>query len=338
MTPVVTIVVPVAPYHEDKIAGLQAEVDKQTLPCALEVVIDTKERGAAWARNEGVRRAQTPYVLFLDADDHLHPRAAENLLRVHEPNTYAYGDYVLALDDSLELVVCGPGTNPMFNSLKHHVVNCLMHKAVFEAVGGFDETIVGFEDTEFWLRCAALGVCGLYTPHAIMTYTRDGRVSGTARQDPAWGQRLNKFYERYNPLSCCGGNTPSGRIIPAGTYQDGFILVRATWMGNRSTVGLATGNTYPRTGNYKLLWVDPADQQMAPQHYDPVDWVEVEDQLPDEVISLLAQAATTEITAPNFSKMNMTEIKAWAQENALPYPSGLKRDELIAYLEEQLNE
>nr|WP_267902903.1 glycosyltransferase [Halomarina oriensis] len=41
----------------------------QTIPVDIVTVADKNQRGPAWARNEGLNRAETRYVAFLDADD-----------------------------------------------------------------------------------------------------------------------------------------------------------------------------------------------------------------------------------------------------------------------------
>ena len=80
MRKLVTIVVPVAPFHMDKIGTIKTQVARQTIPCDLQVVVDEFARGAAWARNEGVKKSTTPFVAFCDADDFIVPQFAQKLL------------------------------------------------------------------------------------------------------------------------------------------------------------------------------------------------------------------------------------------------------------------
>ena len=69
----VSIVIPVATYHKDLAARALASVQVQTAPCIPIVIQDTEGRGAGWARNQGLAQVQTPYVVFLDADDEITP-------------------------------------------------------------------------------------------------------------------------------------------------------------------------------------------------------------------------------------------------------------------------
>src|SRR5574342_931428 len=91
--PNATVVIPVAPYHEAVAERSIASVRAQTVPTTLVVVHDTERRGPGWARNQGLAEVQTPYVVFLDADDWLEPQFVERTLRVRKVARYVFTDW-----------------------------------------------------------------------------------------------------------------------------------------------------------------------------------------------------------------------------------------------------
>ncbi|WP_115865086.1 glycosyltransferase family 2 protein [Halorussus litoreus] len=87
--PVVTVVIPFSPDHTPKGMLFDAveSVLEQRGPVDVRVVVvfDRDHRGPAWARNRGLRRADTRYVAFLDGDDLWHPeKLSRQLARLSE--------------------------------------------------------------------------------------------------------------------------------------------------------------------------------------------------------------------------------------------------------------
>lgn len=67
---------------------------------------------------------------------------------------------------------------------------------------------------------------------------------------------------------------------PVGIKQDGDVLARALWAGNRKEHGKATGRHYPRMAFPGLTWVDPRDIRVSPHLWQAVPQVEQEPELP----------------------------------------------------------
>jgi glycosyltransferase involved in cell wall biosynthesis len=67
----VSVVIPYSPEHtpSEMLQEAKQSVESQTVATELIVIKDTDQRGPAWARNQGLRKASTQFVAFLDADD-----------------------------------------------------------------------------------------------------------------------------------------------------------------------------------------------------------------------------------------------------------------------------
>ncbi len=125
------------------------------------VYINQSQRGVSRARNVGLRRATGDWVAFLDSDDEWLPRKLERqveFLRQH-------GDYRVCHTNEL-WIRNGRRVNPMKKHEKSGgwifqrcLPRCvispssvLIHRAVFDDVGGFDEYLPVCEDYDLWLR------------------------------------------------------------------------------------------------------------------------------------------------------------------------------------------
>ena len=69
------------------------------------------------------------------------------------------------------------------------IVNCSMFsREAFNSVDGFDESLKGWEDYDFWLRMMQKGYTGKRIPKALFVYfhhEKDGTVSTIANQNMA---------------------------------------------------------------------------------------------------------------------------------------------------------
>jgi hypothetical protein len=261
-----TIVTPYVAAHAELMERAKASVDAQTIPCQFIAVFDEHRQGVARARNEGVRLAQTDLVGFLDADDVLMPDYAEKMLEKWRPGIYTYCDFFFGKHREYR-----PTKDCiLWKQERRHTVSCVISKADFERVGGFDTSYLKAEDVEFWARCHQKGVHGLRVPHALLHYTDDKPVKRYELQDQV-GRYLQKIYREYAgviTMGCCGeqGATPL-KIPSRKDKQEGDVLVKVNWAGNKTFHGKATGRDYPYNGNGKLAWIDPRDQKEDPKSF-----------------------------------------------------------------------
>lgn len=178
--------------------------------------------GASKARNDGLKRATAPFVLFLDGDDFLHPFALQRLAQewVKHRNGYVYSDlfeYFTEDGDprkghSRARQLGQPDNNRLAMQCG---ITTLMLREDVERIGGFDETMLdGWEDVDFYMRMRLAGVCAHHLPQPLFYYRQH---SGTLRR------RANDHREELEALlderygaykrgekemaTCCGGDS-----------------------------------------------------------------------------------------------------------------------------------
>lgn len=296
----VSIIIPVGPRHERVARQAIYSAQQQTIPCEILPVHDSAGRGAGWARNEGVRQANGRFIVFLDADDLIYPTFVEDTLRVWQTGTYVYTDWrwqdgeVRPAPDRLAWGEHG-----------WHIVTTLLLKKHFVSYGGFDETLPVNEDSDLYFKLTANGVCGKRLAKPLVMYRSLGYRSKALLNTPTYNATLKTIYERYggrNIMGCCGDEV--GQQPPPNEPADGDVLVRAMWEGNRKFSSRFSTRSYPRTGNGKLVWVDPRDVAKIPD----LVLVDVDDpDLTDEIRAVLEQRGQF---APQFTGQN----EAWIRQ------------------------
>lgn len=253
--PTVSIVIPVGPGHARYLVDALDSVQAQTMPewecivvndtgAALDLaawpwarIIDTPGAvGAGKARNKGLSTVRAPFVVFLDADDVLVPRALELLLRGYADSggAYAYADW-LTLEDERKIdgamtahTVDAYDQAAMLRGLLHPVTT-LIPTEWARGVGGFDETLPVFEDWDFYCRLAVNGYCGTRVATPLLIYRRASGLRTRTALKPRQGEADDLAYtelgqgaagaiiDRFMPwtsgeetiMGCCGGSPPN---------------------------------------------------------------------------------------------------------------------------------
>ena len=170
----------------ESLAGLGSSVHIHSQP----------RRGVAAARNCGVAQATGAYLAFLDSDDLWLPRKLEVQIAYMRERPW------LQICQTEEVWIRhGARVNP---KKKHHKPSgdifraslelCLvspsavmMKRELFEAVGGFDETLPACEDYDLWLRVARFHTVPLITDPLVIK--RGGHPDQLSRS--IWG--LDRF-------------------------------------------------------------------------------------------------------------------------------------------------
>jgi glycosyltransferase involved in cell wall biosynthesis len=132
--------------------------------------------GPSAARNAGLRAADTPYLLVLDADDKLVLDAIGRLrpLLQADPGlgfSYGVARFFGAWDGDLRF----PPYDPYKLLYRHTIgITALMRRELFESVGGFDVDFPAYEDWEFWVHALAEGWHGRRLETITFMYRRHG--------------------------------------------------------------------------------------------------------------------------------------------------------------------
>jgi glycosyltransferase involved in cell wall biosynthesis len=121
-------------------------------------------QGIAAARNAGMRASVGEYLVFLDADDRLLPKALEvgvNSLNEHPECVFVSGHQQMISSDNQPLpqpaVVCFTQHN--YRAFLDYNYICtvgqvMFRQAIFKSESGFDPTVPGCDDAELYLRIA----------------------------------------------------------------------------------------------------------------------------------------------------------------------------------------
>jgi len=145
-------------------------------------VVTTPARGLAPALNSGIARARGPFVARQDADDLSLPHRLERQVAFLEerPDVAVVGSRWRELGPHGRPVrprtrfVAGRVNDvlPSFNPLMHAAV--VFRKAVFERIGGYDETLRFAQDYDLWFRLAHAGETLWNLPDLLAVRTMTG--------------------------------------------------------------------------------------------------------------------------------------------------------------------
>lgn len=173
----------------------------------LRAVDALEKQGTAYAMNTGVRATGGELIAFCDADDVVAegwvagmgealarhdfvsgPHEVERLNRssLQRSRVNAQPTGIQQYDDPPYLPHAGAG-------------NLGVRRAVFERVGGFDESMPHLFDTDFCWRVQLAGFRLTPAPHAVLHVRHRKTISGTYRQARNYGEYNVFIYKRYRP-------------------------------------------------------------------------------------------------------------------------------------------
>ncbi|MGB5686961.1 MAG: glycosyltransferase family A protein, partial [Candidatus Electrothrix sp.] len=190
----ISVVIPC--YNQGRTIGEALDsVHQQTVPAAEIVIIDdgsediftrqilteirgsgtyvvrTENSGVAAARNLGIRLTSSPYIVLLDGDDIL------------EPEYFEHASKVLDDQSAVDFVTCGlkafegadytwipPCTLLETLAKGGPHISSMFRRKIWHFVGGFDESLPGYEDMDFWISAMGQGSQGTVLDEPFLRY------------------------------------------------------------------------------------------------------------------------------------------------------------------------
>lgn len=128
--------------------------------------------GLAAARNTAVAHARSEFVFILDADNELYPRCIEALLEPLRESGCGFAYSILERFGDLRGLMGCDGWNPEQLTRGNYIdAMVLLRRSIWETFGGYRRMQVpGWEDFDFWCRCAEAGVDGVLVPEILARY------------------------------------------------------------------------------------------------------------------------------------------------------------------------
>ncbi len=141
----------------------------------VRVIRHDRNHGRSAARNTGFRAAASGFVYVLDQDDLLEPTALEKCLWAllsHSEWGFVNG-WSMGFGAQRYRWERGFERGAAFLDENGVTGRALIRRSSFDAAGGYDESLrEGFEDWDFWLRCAARGIWGGTLPEVLDWFRR----------------------------------------------------------------------------------------------------------------------------------------------------------------------
>lgn len=275
-----------------------------------------KSYGPGSARNAGVRATTASWIICLDADDHLKPEALSQLYAKRCVQGIVYGDYEHFGAATGIRRLKGWDISELQRMTGPVGITALFHRNVWNKLEGWDETLEGLEDIEFWIRCTERGICGVNIGEVVLEY-RKRTDSRSERLKPIGKALTTEIAQRHANFmrgnimapcaSCPGGSSPAPVSGEMGTVQLRYI---GPAMGSfKMPRTPETGNSYYIDGGKgALINADPRDVEflLAFRRYGLPEFVVVEKEPPvaAQVRAIMADAAEAAVVT------DITELDA----------------------------
>lgn len=296
--PVVSVIIPVGQAHVNLLRDALDSVWGQTernWECI--VVNDSSEEldltnypwvklvdvppggGAGKARNRGVDHATAPLIAFLDADDMWYCDFLEQTLKAYRrTGRYVYTDWAsLAKSQAVEKHQT-PDFEPgdIFKRTSTHSIAVLMEKGWHYEIGGFDEEMVAWEDTDYFMKLQVAGICAVRVPKPLLFYrytTGVRRELGETIKTDLLALLRSRYSQYMDGEEMCGCRENQRRARDVDIQRLDGEMVRIEYAGpvaNHNVVGVATKTNYRRhrAGDVFMVWAD--DVKAAPDVFIPI--------------------------------------------------------------------
>lgn len=281
MEPLLTVVIPVRNRAHLVGRTLQSLADQTVQPAAIVLVdngstdssvevlrswaegrpnveiLSEPRPGAACARNAGLERVQTPYVLFFDSDDQMPPRHIEEVAAALRANN-------LPQILEFESVFVNPAGKEKHSPLRSgdELTNHIFHATLatqryavstelIRRIGGWNEALPGWNDLELGVRLLAarptLAKVRLSSPVRIFTHADSITGNDFSSKAGQWERALDfceqalADFPRHRRLINYRRAILAGHYRREGHPEQGRGLARGRWMRFIATYTAAGG-------------------------------------------------------------------------------------------------
>jgi glycosyltransferase involved in cell wall biosynthesis len=157
-----------------------------------------ENQGTAAARNRGLHASRGSHLVFLDADDRLLPMAFEtalNCLNAHPECAFVFGLCALIAGDGSTLSIQEPyQEDDSYRAMLRgcqiwHPATVMCKRSVFDFVTGFDTSLGGCSDYDFYLRVARK--CAIYCHNYVVSEYRQHATNKSIHKARMLAQTMN---------------------------------------------------------------------------------------------------------------------------------------------------
>jgi glycosyltransferase involved in cell wall biosynthesis len=191
-----------SPDGSGRIAGSYAASDRRVR------VARQDNGGLSAARNHAVRLARGDLIAILDSDDVWDPSflAAQKALLEQQPEVDVVTGNAWNLGGRRDGTPWHPSPDPrpqptllgMLRDEEAIFIMSVIRRRVFEAIGGFDESLRSNEDYDFWLRAALAGFTFMRNDRPLGFYRR--RADSLSASDVRMVRGILRVYEKFRPM------------------------------------------------------------------------------------------------------------------------------------------
>ncbi len=178
-------------------------VQKQDM--RVRVYANPENRGLAYSQNLGIRLAKSPWVLKVDADDAIGSTYVAEILAAADADPRRNIIFSPCFDGSLSRVFRYPAFDPRRMIDQFQIPGpAAFRVALWDAVGGYDESMRSAEDWDFYVRAqVAVGLVPHQLPEPRWFY-RQHSGPRASREGIAKLPRLQEYWRGHTKESALG--------------------------------------------------------------------------------------------------------------------------------------
>ena len=167
------------------------------------IIIGQQNKGAAAARNAGLKASTGKYLLFLDSDNKLRDVFINKGIPIlrDEDVDIVYGKAAFFGASAKPLFKQAAFDMPMLMAKNYIDVCCLFKREVYETIGGFDEAeVLNQEDWEYWIRAGKAGFKFKFVDEVFYDYRIHNASTTSAINDESYYQARKYIYNKHPDL------------------------------------------------------------------------------------------------------------------------------------------